>query len=36
MNYWWMNADSTNWDWIKNQRVNGIERWDAKKKIWWN
>lgn len=30
MNYWWMNADNSNWDWTKNQGINDIERWDAK------
>lgn len=30
MNYWWVNADNTNWNWTKNQAINDIERWDAK------
>lgn len=30
MNYWWINADNTNWDWTKNQGINDIERWNAK------
>ena len=29
MNYWWIIAKDTTFDWVKDQKVGKIERWDA-------